>query len=201
MQWGVQGYWMSAIAARPSSTHKGYLLGGLVWFAVPFSLATSLGLGALALDLPITAAEAARGLVPPATATALMGKFGSVLLLTMLALHGGHLGGLGGAGGRLLPLHLRHLQDLHQPGRHRQADPPRVQGRRPRVRLPHGRPRRHPQPRRRLPGMDVPGHGRHHRLRRHPHRAAAALEQGQRRRRHPRQSAPSPAAPSASPSG
>ncbi|KAK3029748.1 hypothetical protein RJ639_038025 [Escallonia herrerae] len=25
------GYWVSAIAARPSSTHKGYLLGGLVW--------------------------------------------------------------------------------------------------------------------------------------------------------------------------
>ncbi|KAF9617393.1 hypothetical protein IFM89_036314 [Coptis chinensis] len=78
------GYWVSAIAARPSSTHKGYLLGGLVWFAVPFSLATSLGLGALALDLPITASEAARGLVPPATATALMGKGGSILLLTML---------------------------------------------------------------------------------------------------------------------
>ncbi|XP_020093969.1 urea-proton symporter DUR3 isoform X1 [Ananas comosus] len=78
------GYWMSAIAARPSSTHKGYLLGGLVWFAVPFSLATSLGLGALALDLPLTAAEAGKGLVPPATAIALMGKAGSVLLLTML---------------------------------------------------------------------------------------------------------------------
>ncbi|KAK5838055.1 hypothetical protein PVK06_006782 [Gossypium arboreum] len=78
------GYWVSAIAARPSSTHKGYLLGGLVWFAVPFSLATSLGLGALALDLPLTADEASRGLVPPATAIALMGKGGSVLLLTML---------------------------------------------------------------------------------------------------------------------
>ncbi|XP_059663114.1 urea-proton symporter DUR3 isoform X3 [Cornus florida] len=78
------GYWVSAIAARPSSTHKGYLLGGLVWFAVPFSLATSLGLGALALDLPITADEASRGLVPPATAIALMGKGGSILLLTML---------------------------------------------------------------------------------------------------------------------
>ncbi|WOL04353.1 urea-proton symporter DUR3 [Canna indica] len=78
------GYWMSAIAARPSSTHKGYLLGGLVWFAVPFSLATSLGLGALALDLPLTATEAGKGLVPPATATALMGKSGSVLLLAML---------------------------------------------------------------------------------------------------------------------
>ncbi|OWM65015.1 hypothetical protein CDL15_Pgr028733 [Punica granatum] len=78
------GYWVSAIAARPSSTHKGYLLGGLVWFAVPFSLATSLGLGALALDLPINASEASHGLVPPATAIALMGKSGSVLLLTML---------------------------------------------------------------------------------------------------------------------
>ncbi|KZV31726.1 hypothetical protein F511_00530 [Dorcoceras hygrometricum] len=78
------GYWVSAIAARPSSTHKGYLLGGLVWFAVPFSLATSLGLGALALDLPITASEASHGLVPPATAIALMGKGGSALLLTML---------------------------------------------------------------------------------------------------------------------
>lgn len=75
---------MSAIAARPSATHKGYLLGGLVWFAVPFSLATSLGLGALALDLPITKDEADRGLVPLATAIALMGKTGSMLLLTML---------------------------------------------------------------------------------------------------------------------
>ncbi|KAI5076039.1 hypothetical protein GOP47_0008895 [Adiantum capillus-veneris] len=78
------GYWISAIAARPSSTHKGYLLGGLVWFAVPFSLATALGLGALALDLPLTASEAGRGLVPPATATALIGEGGAVLLLTML---------------------------------------------------------------------------------------------------------------------
>ncbi|ESW30127.1 hypothetical protein PHAVU_002G127200 [Phaseolus vulgaris] len=78
------GYWVSAIAARPSSTHKGYLLGGLVWFAVPFSLATSLGLGALALDLPINESEAGRGLVPPATAVALMGQGGSILILTML---------------------------------------------------------------------------------------------------------------------
>lgn len=55
-----------------------------MWFAVPFSLATALGLGALALDLPLTASEAGRGLVPPATAIALMGKGGAVLLLTML---------------------------------------------------------------------------------------------------------------------
>ncbi|KAK3136313.1 hypothetical protein QOZ80_5BG0431470 [Eleusine coracana subsp. coracana] len=77
-------YWMSAIAARPSATHKGYLLGGLLWFALPFSLATALGLGALALDLPLTSEEGAKGLVPAATATALMGSSGSVLLLTMV---------------------------------------------------------------------------------------------------------------------
>ncbi|CAI5528189.1 unnamed protein product [Closterium sp. Naga37s-1] len=78
------GYWMSAIAAKPSSTHKGYLLGGLVWFAVPFSLGTSLGLGAVALGLPLTQAEANQGLVPPATAVALMGNWGAVLILVML---------------------------------------------------------------------------------------------------------------------
>eukprot|EP00850_Spirogloea_muscicola_P004680 SM000020S06030 [mRNA] locus=s20:509810:514323:- [translate_table: standard] len=78
------GYWMSAIAARPTSTHKGYLLGGLVWFAVPFSLGTSLGIGAVALDLPLTSDEANAGLVPPATAVALLGNGGAILLLTML---------------------------------------------------------------------------------------------------------------------
>lgn len=79
-----QSYWQSAIAAKPSSTYKGYILGGLVWFAVPFSLATSLGLGALALDLPLTGDEAGAGLVPPATASHLMGKGGAFLILIML---------------------------------------------------------------------------------------------------------------------
>ena len=36
---------------------KGYLLGGLCWFAIPFALATSLGLAALALQLPLTASQ------------------------------------------------------------------------------------------------------------------------------------------------
>merc|ERR1719354_1085748 len=38
-----QSYWQSAIAAKPASAAKGYLLGGICWFAIPFSLATSLG--------------------------------------------------------------------------------------------------------------------------------------------------------------
>mmetsp|Transcript_8216 Transcript_8216/g.11087 ORF Transcript_8216/g.11087 Transcript_8216/m.11087 type:complete len:684 (+) Transcript_8216:550-2601(+) len=79
-----QSYWQSAIAARPSSSHKGYLLGGLVWFAVPFSLATALGLACVALDLPVTADEASAGLVPPAAAVHFLGTGGGVLITVML---------------------------------------------------------------------------------------------------------------------
>jgi len=79
-----QSYWQSAIAAKPASAHKGYLLGGLVWFTIPFALATSLGLCGVALQLPITAGEAGSGLVPPAVAVHLFGDFGAVMIATML---------------------------------------------------------------------------------------------------------------------
>lgn len=79
-----QSYWQSAIAAKPSSAHKGYLLGGLVWFTIPFALATSLGLAGVALQLPISSGEAGSGLVPPAVATHLFGNFGSVMIAVML---------------------------------------------------------------------------------------------------------------------
>jgi len=79
-----QSYWQSAIAARPSSAARGYLLGGIAWFAIPFSLATSLGLASTALMLPIEASEAGSGLVPPAVATYLLGDLGSGLILIML---------------------------------------------------------------------------------------------------------------------
>jgi len=79
-----QSYWQSAIAARPESAAKGYLLGGICWFAIPFSLATSLGLTSTALMLPITAEEAGAGLVPPAVASHLLGDAGAVLILIML---------------------------------------------------------------------------------------------------------------------
>ncbi|KAI2510407.1 sodium solute symporter [Fragilaria crotonensis] len=36
-----QSYWQSAIAARPTAAARGYMLGGICWFAIPFSLATS----------------------------------------------------------------------------------------------------------------------------------------------------------------
>jgi SSS family transporter len=79
-----QSYWQSAIAATPQSAHKGYLLGGLVWFTIPFALATSLGLASTALQLPITAAEAGSGLVPPAVATHLYGQSGALMISIML---------------------------------------------------------------------------------------------------------------------
>ena len=66
---------------------RGYILGGLLWFAVPFSLATALGLTALALDLPLSAAEVSAGLVPPAVAYYLFGKAGVVLITIMVLLY------------------------------------------------------------------------------------------------------------------
>ncbi|XRB02834.1 urea-proton symporter [Pycnococcus provasolii] len=79
-----QSYWQSAIAAKPSSSTKGYLLGGLVWFTIPFTLATAMGLACVALDLPVTGNEAGSGLVPPASAVHFMGKGGGVMVTIML---------------------------------------------------------------------------------------------------------------------
>jgi hypothetical protein len=79
-----QSYWQSAIAAKPSSSTRGYLLGGLVWFTIPFSLATAMGLSSVALDLPVTGSEAGSGLVPPAAAVHFMGKGGAAAITIML---------------------------------------------------------------------------------------------------------------------
>ncbi|GJD10093.1 Urea-proton symporter DUR3 [Galdieria sulphuraria] len=81
-----QSYWLSAIAAKPNESWKGYLLAGICWFSIPFTLSTSLGLGCLALDLPVTSQEAGSGLVPPAVAYQMMGKGGAVLMTIMLFL-------------------------------------------------------------------------------------------------------------------
>ncbi|KAJ1452679.1 hypothetical protein M885DRAFT_444627, partial [Pelagophyceae sp. CCMP2097] len=79
-----QSYWQSAIAAKPSAAHKGYLLGGMVWFTIPFALATACGIASVALQLPITADEAGSGLVPPAIAMYLYGSKGALMITIML---------------------------------------------------------------------------------------------------------------------
>ena len=79
-----QSYWQGAIACKAGATWKGYLLGGIAWFAIPFCMATTLGLSGRALDLPITLTEAGNGLVPPAVGTHLMGTGGSFLIALQL---------------------------------------------------------------------------------------------------------------------
>ena len=79
-----QSYWQRAIAARPRSVSGGFLAGGLAWFAIPFALATTLGLAAVATGIELTEDEVGLGLVAPAAASALMGDLGAVLILTIV---------------------------------------------------------------------------------------------------------------------
>jgi SSS family transporter len=79
-----QSYWQSAIASRPGASVKGFLIGGLSWFSIPFTLATSLGLASLALKIPFTHKEIEDGLVAPMTIVGLLGIPGAVAILTML---------------------------------------------------------------------------------------------------------------------
>jgi len=88
-----QGYWQRAIASRPTTAVRAYLLGGLAWFAIPFAFATTLGLAAVALSdnpafptypNPLSAAQISAGLAAPSAATALLGKQGAIALLIVL---------------------------------------------------------------------------------------------------------------------
>lgn len=45
-----QSYWQSSVAAKPKQGVYGFLTGGLVWFSVPFSFATTMGLAYTALS-------------------------------------------------------------------------------------------------------------------------------------------------------
>jgi len=79
-----QAYWQRAIAAQPSSTVKGFLLGGMCWFSIPFTLATTMGLTAVALDVQLTPEQVQLGLTVPAAASVMMGEIGAIMVLVML---------------------------------------------------------------------------------------------------------------------
>src|SRR5215218_10824711 len=79
-----QVYWQRAIAAAPKAVFKGFMVGGLAWFAIPFTLATTLGLAAVAIGVPLTADQISMGLVAPTAASQVLGDIGAILLLTML---------------------------------------------------------------------------------------------------------------------
>jgi len=79
-----QSYWQRAIASRPKAATGGFILGGLAWFAIPFTLATTLGLAAIATGITLTENETGLGLVAPTAATNLMGDLGAILFLTII---------------------------------------------------------------------------------------------------------------------
>ncbi len=79
-----QAYWQRAIASAPKSAFKGFLIGGLSWFAIPFALATALGLAAVAINAPLTPEQISMGLVAPTAASEILGDIGAILILTML---------------------------------------------------------------------------------------------------------------------
>lgn len=88
-----QGYWQRAIASRPTTAVRAYILGGLSWFAIPFGFATTLGLAAVALtDHPsfptypnrMTDAQISAGLSACFGAQTLLGTGGAVALLITL---------------------------------------------------------------------------------------------------------------------
>lgn len=78
-----QSYWQRAIAARPQFAMRGFLLGGLAWFAIPFTIATTLGLSAIAFGVSLTPSEISSGLVAPTAASTVLGETGAILLLAI----------------------------------------------------------------------------------------------------------------------
>lgn len=88
-----QGYWQRAIASRPTTAVRAYMLGGMAWFAIPFGFATTLGLSAVALTSnpayptypnEMTGRQIQAGLSAPFAAQTLLGPGGAIALLLTL---------------------------------------------------------------------------------------------------------------------
>jgi len=90
-----QSYWQSAVAAKPKSAVLGFLIGGMVWFAVPFCMATTNGLAGRALTMwkdgnvltgPsfITENDSSVGLTPARVLSKVLGSGGAFILLLQL---------------------------------------------------------------------------------------------------------------------
>jgi len=87
-----QAYWQSSVAAKPLQGVWGFILGGLTWFAIPFTLATTMGLAYLGLSSAqgapmLSDDDVARGLAAPLVAQKLLGGTGeySMLFLILMA--------------------------------------------------------------------------------------------------------------------
>ncbi|CAD5123308.1 DgyrCDS11664 [Dimorphilus gyrociliatus] len=84
-----QSYWQSSVAAKPKNGVWGFLSGGLVWFAVPFTFATTMGLAYISMSVEngrplLTESEVNDGLVPAVVAQRLLGARGELLILILV---------------------------------------------------------------------------------------------------------------------
>eukprot|EP00092_Neocalanus_flemingeri_P004863 GFUD01005233.1.p1 GENE.GFUD01005233.1~~GFUD01005233.1.p1 ORF type:complete len:862 (-),score=165.97 GFUD01005233.1:766-3351(-) len=84
-----QAYWQSSVAAKPLQGVWGFISGGLVWFAIPFTLATTMGLAYLGLSSAqgsplLTDEDVMRGLAAPLVAQKLLGTTGEYAMLFLI---------------------------------------------------------------------------------------------------------------------
>merc|ERR1719192_471878 len=84
-----QAYWQSSVAAKPLQGVWGFIFGGLTWFAIPFTLATTMGLAYLGLSsaqgAPLLSEEdVAKGLAAPLVAQKLLGSTGEYAMLFLI---------------------------------------------------------------------------------------------------------------------
>merc|ERR1719225_2408414 len=87
-----QAYWQSSVAAKPLQGVWGFITGGLTWFAIPFSLATTMGLAYLGMSSAqgaplLSEKDVSAGLAAPLVAQKLLGTTGeySMLFLILMA--------------------------------------------------------------------------------------------------------------------
>ncbi|KAK4053931.1 hypothetical protein OIO90_003768 [Microbotryomycetes sp. JL221] len=90
-----QAYWQRAIASKPVTSVKAFMLGGSAWLSIPLGFATTMGLSAVVLTTnpsfpgypePLSAAQIGAGLPAPSAGVALLGKTGAALVLVVLFL-------------------------------------------------------------------------------------------------------------------
>merc|ERR1719410_1399432 len=84
-----QAYWQSSVAAKPLQGVWGFISGGLTWFAIPFTLATTMGLAYLGMSSAqgaplLTEDDVMKGLAAPLVAQKLLGTTGEYAMLFLI---------------------------------------------------------------------------------------------------------------------
>ena len=84
-----QAYWQSSVAAKPLQGVWGFISGGLTWFAIPFTLATTMGMAYIGMSsaqgAPLLSEEdIGKGLAAPLVAQKLLGTMGEYAILFLI---------------------------------------------------------------------------------------------------------------------